>query len=273
MQAKDATLVYAGLECLLNQADILFLGECTDCTRIENIVSCFNKEADARFIGRHFVVDGRRNAEENKPFHTICIYDEERFYVTSECEATDYLKLSDDEDGKYYRVGQRYDYYSSMLSEVVSFFVVHWSQYSEEDGEAMKVLAAHQLRHSMSGSSAPYRLCLGDFNCEPYAKAMAALGASRSSDYVSDRGGFFNPAWAYLSTQYGSLASENTRFMKTDSPLFDQILLDQNLMAERGVLYDFDVLDSKVYTPRKGEHHPVTLTIIKKQRRRHVSKI
>ena len=252
--------VYKGLVRLLKRVDLLFLGECFDIAKIEKLVINYNKGDKSK----RFSVDWRREASENRKFHTICIFDEMKFEETPDCEVENYLKLTDSLDGKYYRVGQLYDFYSMFFGKVVSFYVAHWSQYSEEDGEAMKILAAHRLRMEMGRTQSKYRICLGDFNCEPYAKAMAVLGASRSGDYVKNRGGFFNPAWALLARQQGSIASENTRFLKTQSPIFDQILIDRNLVLEKGLEFVLELFDSKVYKPRKGEHSPVALTIIRK---------
>lgn len=265
VSAKDPVSVYAGLDRLLEVADVVFLGETLISKEIVDAVNRFNRKHSSFVDRREFVIDYRRGDAENSKFHTLCLYDPSSFKTDKDCKVGDWLKMSDDELSKYYRIGQRYDFFSEFLGKTISFYVVHWSQYSEEDGEAMKMLAAHRLRSCMEGYDSLPIICLGDFNCEPYAKALATLGAARSEEYVLSRGGLFNPFWDFLGCHTGSIASENTRFMKTKSPVFDQILVNKAMLMRQGFEFRFRIMDGSIYEPTRGEHHPVMMSIVSRK--------
>ena len=259
IHAKSPSAVYAGLLCLLDRVDLLFLGETLLSDKIAEVVTNYNVSQPTLPLRRTFRFDTRRTGKANNRFRTMCLYDASRVSCTPDCLVDDWFNLAGDDKSKHYRVGQRYDFNLPNPIGKTSFYVVHWSQYSEEDGEAMKLLAAHQLRSNMDGYSDNRIVCLGDFNCEPPAKAMAALGASRSIEYVERRGGFFNGFWKLQ--EYGSIESENTRFMKTTHPLFDQILLNKALIVRQGGRFECEILENDVYHPLDGEHRPVVVTL------------
>lgn len=257
MHAKSPSSVYAGLGRLLDKVDLLFLGETIVSKDIVDVINNYNLSHMPPFSKRLFQIDARRTTDENNKFRTMCLYDMSRISLNNDCKVEDWLSLSEDENAKYYRVGQRYDFVLPSPLGKTSFYVAHWSQYSEEDGEAMKLLAAHNLRSKMVGYADDPIVCLGDFNCEPYSKPIAALGATRSVDYLMRRGGFFNGFWDFHG--YGSIASENTRFMKTAYPLFDQMLINKIIFQRLNGRFVCEVLDESIYSPLDGEHRPIVV--------------
>ncbi|MGL6195165.1 MAG: hypothetical protein ACRC2T_10135 [Thermoguttaceae bacterium] len=161
-----------------------------------------------------------------------------------------------------YRVGQKVTAQSVFAKTNIDFYVVHWSSYIETDNEEIKSSAATVLASEIMDSSTDFQICLGDFNVEPYSKPLAALGSSRSVEYVYQHGGFYNPFWQHL-YYTGTLKYTNHRGLKCFAPMFDQILLDQKWLTTGRYEFESDILGLP-YELKKGEHSPIVLTIREK---------
>lgn len=258
-RSKLTSVVCQTINKLLDEVDILFLGEIKLNNSVCKAINQYNKKQNAN-SSRCFLVDARRTETENNPFRTLCIYDQSKVSFDSTCEVRDWRRVSKDKYSCYYRIGQRYDFILPAPLSRTSFYVAHWSQYSEEDGEFMKVLAANCLRTNMSDYDSLPIVCLGDFNSEPHARALAVLGASRSVEYIKLHSGFHNGWWQFLGHDTGSINYENRRFLKTQNPLFDQILINRQIVAKTKSC-DLEVTDDCMYKPSPSQHRPVLLSL------------
>lgn len=161
-----------------------------------------------------------------------------------------------------YRVGVRARILLKSVSRVMEFYVLHWRNYGEANSDFIKDSAALTLCNYVNLSSDyPLKICLGDFNVEPWAPALAKLSSSRSLSYIKKYGGFYNPFWQFLIEDNGSLVYPEHIRLLANNLMFDQILLYHGLWD----CFNADV-NAAVERPEclhieEGCHFPVGVSI------------
>ena len=144
----------------------------------------------------------------------------------------------------------------------VHFFCSHWPGHNEVDGEDKKVDAATTIYSIMSRRMVgEYVVCMGDYNSEPYEKAFAYLGASRSKEYVMQHGSMYNPFWKCLADGRGTLKYLETNRYKAYDLLYDQILVNKRILQAYEVSAMVLNIDRQLV---KGEHKPVAVELIRR---------
>lgn len=162
-----------------------------------------------------------------------------------------------------YRVGVRARVHITQLESIIDFYVVHWRNYAEANSDFRKDTAAISLCNYINmESDVQMKMCLGDFNVEPWASSLAKLCSSRSSLYVKEFGGFYNPFWDFLTEENGSLSYPEHDRILAKFPMFDQILLHHGFWDLYDVLVQSSV-DKKhdAMMTGRGWHRPIGVTI------------
>jgi hypothetical protein len=161
-----------------------------------------------------------------------------------------------------YRVGVRARILLKGISRVMEFYVLHWRNYGEANSDFIKDSAALTLWNYVNLSSDyPLKICLGDFNVEPWAPSLAKLSSSRSLSYIKKYGGFYNPFWQFLIEDNGSLLYPEHVRLLANNLMFDQILLYHGLWDCFNAVVNAAVERPKCFHIEKGCHFPVGVSI------------
>lgn len=171
-------------------------------------------------------------------------------------------KVSEDDAVRKYRVGQRVMIEIMPIRAVLGLYIAHWGMFTENNSIDRKCDAASRLLSRMALSKdCDLKLCMGDFNVEPYMKPMVYnLRGSRSREFVRRHGGLYNPFWRYLNESCGTLRFEEKETILYDRPLFDQILVGRDFAKKRGVSF-VPVIERFPECADEGAHAPVGLRI------------
>lgn len=166
-----------------------------------------------------------------------------------------------------YRVGQKVRMELQALQAIVDVYLVHWSQKDEPYGDARKQAAATRLNRDIFGEEKcrlkdAAAILMGNFNSEPCSCAFAPLNVSRSSQYVRQRGGLYNPFWRKLHDENGTLKELNANDVRCDVPLFDSIMVTSTFLNLPGCKVYERIYGCKYYNPQHAEHSPVGLKIV-----------
>lgn len=158
-----------------------------------------------------------------------------------------------------YRVGQLVSFSFCGNSRRIHFFCSHWPGHNETDGDQAKIDAAIALSTQIgTKSSDDFVVCMGDFNAEPYEIMFANLGATRSAKYARERGFLYNPFWNFLHNDYGTLEYSSTRRYKAYRLLYDQIMINGQLLGEYDARATILALNRQI---TQGEHNPVSIEL------------
>ena len=246
---------------LCEKADVVLLCEHLENKSLFDINTYFSQRGSRKYFERREI----NGYEGRSGFKMTLLYNSA---VMSFCELPmaqcQFLHTDDNFNKDHYRVGVLLRFKSEFLSDVLDVYAVHWSQYAEQDAESMKHSAAFTLASKICQSTTKYIVCMGDFNTEPYASAMAALGASRSLRYVANgKSLFYNPFWKFM-PYIGTIMYPSNRAMKCDSPMFDQMLIGSGFL-NGDFSHEVHIFGDDVYVPPNGEHRPIVVTL-KRQR-------
>lgn len=241
---------------LMNKYDIIFLGEFSDDFVIANVLSCkqtwnFIPLADSPENGINMNLGVLVR-------HSICDIEEH-----CDLEAVNSIvSVRREKKGIRYRVGVRIRMLLKPINNIFEFYVLHWRNYGEANSDFIKDSAALTLCNYVNLSADyPLKICLGDFNVEPWASALAKLSSSRSLSYIREYGGFYNPFWRFLTEEEGSLCYPDHVRLLAYNLMFDQILLYHGLLD----YFDLDVKAvverPKCLLAKRGSHFPIGVLI------------
>lgn len=161
-----------------------------------------------------------------------------------------------------YRVGVRIRIYLKSIMRVMEFYVLHWRNYGEVNSEFIKDSAALTLCNYVNlSSNYPLKICLGDFNVEPWASPLAKLSSSRSMSYIKQYGGFYNPFWRFLTEDNGSLVYPEHIRLLANNLMFDQILLYHGLWDYFNANVNAVIERPKCLHVENGSHFPIGVSV------------
>ncbi len=168
--------------------DIVILGEYIDCHGLQEDLNKLNNATLMSSRPKNMVIVDCHASYGRLVFNNLIILDTLRV----SCNNALLKNISHAQSmGRAYRIGQSIRMKIDMFAEPIALFVVHWSQYGETDEATVKGSAAYELATEMEQSPERLRLCVGDFNSEPYSQYVLALKSSRSASFSSKNGGFF----------------------------------------------------------------------------------
>lgn len=160
----------------------------------------------------------------------------------------------------------------------VAVYLAHWRS-RLHDGGLARERCGEQLRQRI-GREKSHVLVMGDFNDEPFDKALENLNATRDMHLARERPGMlFNPFWRHLGHEdrhdpacgtYYHRNGDTTRWRT-----FDQILVSPEFLGEYGLLYDRTRIIGALEAPTNSnpgnrsrtEHFPVAIDLVVKQPR------
>ena len=254
--------ILAPLMYVCQKSEIVFLAEQTEGDLPLGMVNGILRHFST---GKNFLSVDLSYKSGNSGFKMVMLYDSAFVQVTrlprAKCEFLETIGHTNDE---HYRVGLLVRVKTSLIKEFIDIFLVHWSQYSETDSLSVKFSAASTIAAKMYESATSYKLCIGDFNVEPYASPLSELGASRSLTYVySGNAIFYNPLWKFM-PYCGSINSSGDRAMKCFEPLFDQVLIGRQFILD-GFSEELTLLGDDGFRPPNGGHRPLILKLLKRK--------
>lgn len=238
---------------LLDYCEVLVLCEQELDSALCAVVSDYNGRPD---VIADFDLQSLCRKENRCCFKMVLIWNKIRVQLQEKSLRTRFQIVSA-VDNNNYRVGQRVILELDGLP--IEMCLIHWAQHPAHRGEDMKTAAARCLYAEFLCKEPKFKLIAGDFNTEPYSKALAELNVSRSAQYAIQYKSLWNPFWALLSEE-GTLNSPNDKELKCLFPLFDQILVSSNFLDR----FDIQPRIIKEYKPPKGEHYPIVLHFIRK---------
>lgn len=239
--------------------DLIVLGEYCNTHLLETAIADLNLYCARNSINKNIILQDLFFKNSRLEIHNLLCFNDRKLAFHS---IENFTTANNGILEKQYRIGQRVRLYSLQLSKWLDIYVVHWSMHSESNGNQKKVAAATRLHRDIfeDGNPENLKICMGDFNTEPYSDPLIALSASRSQNYVKKRGGLFNPFWKFLHDS-GTIRAQNIENLKCDFPVFDQILLNQVFFKTGSIIS----LDPKIISLAReishSEHLPVSLTI------------
>ena len=253
----DFAQVLPGIIFLCEKADVVLLCEHVGYKNAPAINAYFSQEG----CKKHFVEREINDHKGRAGFKMTLLYNSD---VMTFCELPSarckFLQADGEFNSGNYRVGALIRLKSNFLADDLDIYAVHWSKHDECDAASMKFSAAQTLASKIRQSTTKYILCMGDFNTEPYDKAMAVLGASRSLRYVAKgKSSFYNPFWKFM-PYTGTIMYSSNRAMKCDSPLFDQVLIGAGFLNGE-FCHEVQIFGDDVYVPPTGKHRPIVLTL------------
>ena len=247
---------------LLRDCDVLYLCEFECSDKVIKVISrlqtrkCFDEN---NIYGKVLIPLNRRKG--NASHKSALFFNPEVFEKVKDPEY--FFEPVSGMNENNYRIGQLVTLALVGSKTRVNFFCSHWPGHNEVDGEDRKTDAASTVYSLMRGRIAnECVVCMGDYNSEPYEKAFAHMGASRSKAYVMKFGKMYNPFWKCLSENCGTLMYLETNRYKAYSLLYDQILVNKRILEEYNeVIATVLNVDKKLV---KGEHNPVAIELIRR---------
>lgn len=164
---------------------------------------------------------------------------------------------------KKYRVGVKVRVGLKSLGATVDCYVLHWRNYAEANSDFVKDKAAAILCGYVNlFTDSNVKICLGDFNVEPWASSLSVLCASRSKEYVKRYGGFYNPFWRFLNEDNGSFNYLEHQRLLASKLMFDQMLVHYSFWDN----YPKGSIAAKIECPKvlpfgTGCHAPIGIKI------------
>lgn len=251
-----ATDVVKTLLLLMSKYDIIFLGEFSDSGVILQVCSykrswCFMPLVDSPECGIKMNLG-------------VLFRNSIGFIESSDLEAfNSVISVRREKKSTRYRVGARIRMLLKPLQKTMEFYVLHWRNYGEANSDFIKDSAALTLCNYVNLSSDfPLKICLGDFNVEPWASSLAKLSASRSLSYIKENGGFYNPFWQFLIEDNGSLVYPEHVRLLTNNLMFDQILLYHGIWDYFNADVRAVIERPSCLTVEKGSHFPIGVSIV-----------
>lgn len=257
-----------GILWLCSHFDVVVLGEYVDQHELRNDLTRLNASILDSCEPRHMEVVDIHDSCGRMEFRNLLIVNRIRVACDELCCKN---ITNPGHEGRSYRIGQKIPIRIES-STPIDLFIVHWRQYGETDSSLIKIRAAHCLAQEIASSTTPFRICLGDFNAEPYSECLVELNSSRSESFAKRTNNLFNPFWRFLHGE-GTLRYSNYERLRCDSPHFDQILISNGFLKAEPFSIHAGIIDPETslweslsfFKPRRGQHKPVFLTITPNQ--------
>ncbi len=266
----NAANIRNGILWLCSNFDVVVLGEYVDRHELCNDLVLLNDHSLDYYEPRYMKIVDISACDGRIEFRNLLIVNS----IRVSCESLVCKNITrPGNTGRGYRIGQKIPI-KIESSAIIDLFVVHWRQYGEADESMVKSQAAFSLAKEIESSSTPFRICLGDFNAEPYSECLIELNSSRSESFSKRTDNLFNPFWRFLHSE-GTLRYSNYERLRCDSPHFDQILVSSGFLKDEQYDIHAGIIDPdsvkweslSFFKPRRGQHKPVFLTITPKQKR------
>lgn len=258
---------------LVEMNDLVVLGEYQDeyglskCLaeanlRLHNLGSGIRYDVfDLNYKCNYKAKNGRNYSHE---FHNYLIYNRSSLInKTGSLKEATFNMLGKD----HYRVFQRVRFYDNLMGlGDFELFIVHWSMHDGFEGRAearRKEAAAERIVEQMGldESAFPYQLVMGDFNCELYEEPFAKLKSSRSRGYSTRNGTLYNPFWACMGDEIGTISNRDNVAFLCDAPFFDSVMVNHRIASDdRGLVLHAKVLED-IEPFLADQHHPLRLVI------------
>ena len=248
--------VWMVLLWLMNRYDIIFCGEFSDSAVRSQVLSC---KRTWKFMP---MADFPRNGIKMN----LGVFVRNSVAVIKECGELEafntIVSARREKTSTRYRVGVRIRMKLNAIKSNMEFYVLHWRNYGEANSDFIKDSAALTLCNYVNLSSDfPLKICLGDFNVEPWASSLAKLSSSRSLSYIRKYGGFYNPFWQFLHEDNGSLCYPEHVRLLSNNLMFDQILLYHGLWDCFDLNVNAVIERPKCLNVSKGCHFPIGVSI------------
>jgi Endonuclease/Exonuclease/phosphatase family len=140
-----------------------------------------------------------------------------------------------------YRAGYRTKFRHVSTDTEVAVYLAHWRS-RLNDGRLARERCAEQLRQRIVREKV-HVLLMGDFNDEPFDKALENLNATRDMHLARERPGMlFNPFWRHLGHEDRQDPTCGTYYHRNGDTTrwrtFDQILMSAGFLGNHGLIYD-----------------------------------
>lgn len=148
----------------------------------------------------------------------------------------------------------------------VTIFLAHWRS-RLHDGRLARERCGEELRRCIEREQRSI-IVMGDFNDEPFDKALESLNTSRDIHLVrKNRTLLFNPFWRHLGHEDRHARRCGTYFHRNGDTTrwrtFDQIIISSDFLQDRGLCYEW--AGPATQFEDVGDHVPVRLDLHSKE--------